>query len=149
MRYAPKYNWVQVAAKEADELLAAAAWKQQRLITTHAQLKAAEKERQELATLIKQLPSGKQRDNARLSHLALQISLCSEEAKAVRSIVIAEKILATKPCAEVRRQLWAAQRVLAVYQPLPPLLVQPPIIKRQAGWLRRLVNYFTNNTCPI
>jgi len=76
-------------------------------------LRAAEKERTELAKLVKMLPEGSLKQNTQTRLRAIQLSLCSAEAQAVREIELLLKVKARDPDQE--QQLQRAQNVLAVY----------------------------------
>lgn len=112
-----KHKWIDVATDENKTALGAA-WKQQTLILNAIQLKAVEKERTELSKLLKLLPDCPHKQHVQTRLRALQLSLCSAEAQAVREIELLLKVKERMP--EQEEQLQRARDVLAVYDPEQP-----------------------------
>ena len=107
-----KHKWINVG-HDPEKTALEASWRQQTLILNATQLRAAEKERTELAKLVKMLPEGPLKQNTQTRLRAIQLSLCSAEAQAIREIELLLKVKARDPDQE--EQLQKAERILAVY----------------------------------
>lgn len=120
-----KHKWIDVATDE-DKTSLGAAWKQQTLILNAVQLKAVEKQRTELSKLLKLLPECPHKQHVETRLRALQLSLCSVEAQAVREVELLLKVKAMARkgkdnwTPEQEEQLQRARDLLSVYDPDPP-----------------------------